>query len=198
VWQQLDTFLMKRYRHECGIELPIARTFVDDGFRTHMVVRFTGPRLGRGVFAVKGASDHKAAEVRGPNQVKIGGVKVRQYLLGTQRVKSMLFGYFGLTTPGPGYCHVPDTYPANWFEMLKAEHLVTKRVAGKEVSTWQKVRESARNEAIDCRGYALAALLSMRIDLRAKAAELKAMVSAKVPERKKKAFTSSKGVSLDD
>lgn len=202
VWGQLDAFLMKRYRHESGVELPIARAFVDDGYRTHMVVRFTGPRLGRGVFAVKGASDPKAAEVRGPNQVKIGGAKVRQFLLGTQRLKSMLFGYFGMSAPGAGYCHVPECYPAKWFEMLQAEHLVTRRVGGREVSTWEKVKASARNEAIDCRAYALAALLSLRVDLKARANELKAAAAVATEEsinrQTKRKFTKSKGVQFDD
>lgn len=173
VWSQLDQFLGKRYRHESGAELGIARAFVDDGFRTHMVVRFTGPRLGRGVFACKGAVDHKAAEIRGPNLAKVGGAKVRQFLLGTQRLKSLMFGYFGMTAPGAGYCHVPDTYPAKWFEMLQAEHLVTRKVGAREVTTWEPVKSGARNEAIDCRVYALAALLSLRVDLKAKVAELK-------------------------
>lgn len=177
VWQQLDQFLLKRYRHESGAELGIVRTFVDDGFRTHMVVRFTGPRLGRGVFAAKGASDAKAAEIRGPNQAKVGGAKVRQFLLGTQRLKSLLFGYFGMTAPGAGYCHVPESYPAKWFEMLQAEHLVTRKIGSHEVSTWEKVKPNARNEAIDCRAYALAALLSLRVDLKGMVAELKAQAS---------------------
>jgi phage terminase large subunit GpA-like protein len=69
---------------------------------------------------------------------------------------------------------VPDSYEVKWFEMLKAEHLVTKRVSGREVASWEKVKPSARNEAIDCRVYSLAAFLSLRVDMKSRVAELKA------------------------
>ena len=174
VWTQLDTFLMRRWRHECGEELPLSRVFIDEGFRTHMVVRFTAPRLGRGIWSAKGSSEVRAPEIMGPTRSKVGGVRLQHYVLGTQRLKTTMFGYFGLETPGPGYCHVPDSYEVKWFEMLKAEHLVTKRVSGREVASWEKVKPSARNEAIDCRVYSLAAFLSLRVDMKARVAELKA------------------------
>lgn len=196
VWDELDSYLLQRFRHESGEELPIERVFIDSGFRSHHVYRFCHPRLSRGVFCIKGASDAKAPEVRGPNKITMGGLKVRQFALGTQKLKSLMFAYFGLATPGAGYCHVPDTYPPAWFSMLTTEHLVTRKIGGREVSSWELVRGGLRNEAIDLRVYALAAMLSLRVDIKARVQRLREISADRKPERKK-TFTKSKGVSID-
>ena len=199
VWDELDSYLMQRWLHGSGQELPLARVFVDDGFRNNMVYKFTGPRLARGIFACKGASVHHAPEVRGPSQVRHGNVKVRQFTVGGNRLKTALFGYLALANPGPGFCHLPDTYPAAWYEMLQAEHLVTRTVGSREVSVWEKVKPGARNESIDLRQYALAAFLSMRVDLKRLAEQLKkAAEEAQDETKKKRTFTQNKGVRLDD
>jgi phage terminase large subunit GpA-like protein len=57
---------------------------------------------------------------------------------------------------GPGYCHFPEDREEEWFHQLTAEKLMTRYVKGFPVREWHKTRP--RNEALDCRGYALAAL----------------------------------------
>lgn len=184
VWDQLDTYLMQRWRHECGEELGLDRVFVDSGFRSHMVYRFCAPRLSRGVFAIKGAKDHLAPEIGGPIRQKLGGVRVLQYSLGTQRIKTVMFGYFGLNTPGPGYCHIPESYPPAWFAMLDTEQQVTRKVGMKEIRIWELVKSGLRNEAIDLRVYALAAMLSLRIDIKERIRRFKAIAAETIqPER---------------
>ena len=61
--------------------------------------------------------------------------------------------FWRVTKPGPGYLHVPAGRPQEWFDQLAAEQLVTRPNGGRE---WQKIRP--RNEALDCRIYAYAAL----------------------------------------
>lgn len=61
-----------------------------------------------------------------------------------------------LVEPGPGYCHFPAGRDADWFRQLTVEKLVTRYVKGFPVREWHKTEE--RNEALDCRVYALAAL----------------------------------------
>jgi len=57
----------------------------------------------------------------------------------------------------PGYIHFKNDacFDDEYFAQLTAEKLVTKKRAGRELQEWVKVR--ARNEALDCIVYALAA-----------------------------------------
>jgi phage terminase large subunit GpA-like protein len=157
----------------------ITRAFVDSGYLPVQVYKFCGARKGRGIYAVKGASALRAPEVQGPNWQKLGVVRCQCFSLGVNRLKSMMFGYFGIKQPGAGYCHISENYPPEWFDHLTAEHVVTKQIGTESFEVWEKVKDNARNEAIDLRVYALAALLSMRIDLKGMVAMLKAMVGRK-------------------
>ena len=59
-------------------------------------------------------------------------------------------------TPGQGYCHWPVDRAPEWVHPLTAERLVTRFVRGFPIREWKKTRD--RNEALDCRVYAYAAL----------------------------------------
>ncbi|MCB1771954.1 MAG: phage terminase large subunit family protein, partial [Candidatus Competibacteraceae bacterium] len=65
--------------------------------------------------------------------------------------------------PGPGYCHFPLAYDAHYFDMLTAEQVRTKYRKGRPVREWF-CPPNRRNEALDARVYALAALLSRPIN----------------------------------
>jgi len=162
VWEELDKYLLRTWRHESGEELRIERSFIDAGYRDNMVHRFTGRRNARGIFSCKGSSEYRAPELQGPNQVKLGSSRVRQYNVGGQKIKTTMFASLALVTPGPKYCHIPTTYPENWFEMIQAEHQVEEKLKGSTVHVWKKKTNAARNEAIDCRVYAIAAYMSIR------------------------------------
>ncbi|MEY4055619.1 MAG: hypothetical protein RL519_954, partial [Pseudomonadota bacterium] len=58
--------------------------------------------------------------------------------------------------PGPGFCHIPSDRGVEWYHQLTAEKLMTRYVKGFPVREWHQTRP--RNEALDCRVYALAAL----------------------------------------
>jgi len=174
VWNQLDTYLMKRWTHESGVELGLSRTFIDSGYCTSHVYKFTAPRKARNIYAIKGASAHDAPEVLGPTRQRIGNARAEVFVLGGNKLKSTMFGYFDLQQLGPGYCHLPTTYDASWYEQLQTEHLVSKRIGGKPAQVWEKKKANLRNEAIDKRQYALAALMSMRVDIKGILAGLKA------------------------
>jgi len=55
-----------------------------------------------------------------------------------------------------GYCAFPDDYPDKFFKGITAEARVTERTKTGIKRYWKKLRE--RNEQLDCRVYALAAL----------------------------------------
>jgi phage terminase large subunit GpA-like protein len=56
-----------------------------------------------------------------------------------------------------GYCHFPIDYPEKYFLQLTAEKRTPiKKPNGSTVYEWKQIRP--RNEALDCRVYAMAAL----------------------------------------
>jgi phage terminase large subunit GpA-like protein len=65
------------------------------------------------------------------------------------------------STPGPGYCHFPIAYQQEFFNQLTSEEVRTRFVRGHPVRYWFKP-SGKRNEALDRRVYALAALHSRR------------------------------------
>jgi phage terminase large subunit GpA-like protein len=193
VWDQLDRHLLQTFNHAHGATLGISRAFIDAGYVPQQVYRFTGPRRARGLYAAEGVETVDAPEVAGPSNRHRAGMAIPVYRLGVNRIKSQLFGYLALETVGPGYCHLPVIgdqgpgtsnglslspvpgpvfrYPENWYSMIQAEHAVPldKRP---DLIRWEKRKGGVRNEAIDCRVYALAALLSMRVDLKGLLASL--------------------------
>lgn len=180
VWDQLDAYLLRKWDHASGEQISIARTFVDSGYIPNHVARFCYNKKNRGIYAIKGMSDPRAREIHGPIQQKHGAYRVEIFNLGGNRLKTQLFAYFGIAEPGPGYCHIPDTYPVEWFDMLQAEHAVEKKQPNSDpVHVWVKKPGCQRNESIDLRQYALAALMSLRVDIKAHISALKAAAALK-------------------
>ena len=64
---------------------------------------------------------------------------------------------------GAGYIHFPKNLDDEYFLQLKAERVKTKYVKG--IPTREYVKTRTRNEALDCRVYALAALNIMGISV---------------------------------
>jgi phage terminase large subunit GpA-like protein len=64
---------------------------------------------------------------------------------------------------GPGYIHFHDDLNDEYFRQLTAEKIVTKFSRGYKKRVFQKIR--ARNEALDCFVYAVAAYAILNIDI---------------------------------
>jgi phage terminase large subunit GpA-like protein len=80
---------------------------------------------------------------------------VRLFPVGVDTAKELIYVRLKIKEPGPGYCHFPAQYDDEYFRQLTAEKIVTRFSKGYRKREWKKVR--ARNEALDYRGYALAA-----------------------------------------
>lgn len=78
-------------------------------------------------------------------------------IVGTHRIKDIVVGRLGIDAPGPGYCHFPLGRGNEWFDQLTAERKVVRYEKGRAKIDWVKDAEK-RNEALDCRVYAFAAL----------------------------------------
>jgi phage terminase large subunit GpA-like protein len=77
-------------------------------------------------------------------------------IIGTDTAKDMLYARLKIEKPGPGFCHFPDGRPDEYFKQLAAEEVVTRWEKGVKKREWRKKRR--RNEAVDLRVYAMAAL----------------------------------------
>ncbi len=63
-----------------------------------------------------------------------------------------------IDTPGACYCHFSSDRDVEYFEQLTSEVVRTRLVKGRPVREWHLRKEGMRNEALDCRVYAFAAL----------------------------------------
>jgi phage terminase large subunit GpA-like protein len=161
VWDELEELLSNSWLHESGAQLPITAACVDTGGtggNTQAAYDWLRGKTGRRIFGIKGVGGWGRPIVAAP-QRKQSGKKARKvdlFLVGTDEAKLTVMRRLAVERPGPGYCHIPKTRGADWYQQLTAEKLVTRYVKGFPVREWHQTRP--RNEALDCRVYALAAL----------------------------------------
>lgn len=164
VWGELDTHLRKTYFHIRGVELPIRSACVDSGgHHTQSVYAFCKAREGRRVFAIRGVGGEGKPLVGRPTINNAQRVKL--FPVGVDTAKELVYSRLRITEPGAGYCHFPASYDDEYFRQITAEQLVSRYHKGFLRREWQKIRP--RNEALDCRVYALAAysLLNANMNL---------------------------------
>lgn len=159
-WELLDDFLDRRFAHAREVpDLPIRGVCIDSGgHHTGAVYRYATPRLHRRIWAIKGRGGPIPVWEKSPPRVVNGTVK--PVIIGTDTAKEEIYARLKLATPGPGYCHFPDGREAEWFKQLTSERLVRKVVKGRQVSIWEPT-PNTRQEALDCRVYAYAALCGL-------------------------------------
>jgi phage terminase large subunit GpA-like protein len=168
-WDAVTAFLTARYRHESGFDFIIASACIDTGgHKTQSVYSYCQTHRAR-IHPVKGKGGWERDQIHGPTRLRFGKHKTRHvflYILGVDKLKLQVVGRLQLErdpddpdAPRPGYCHFPEGRPPEYYEQLTAERLVVNRRANRLVNEWKKEKSSDRNEALDCRVYAYAALL---------------------------------------
>ena len=164
VWEDLDVVLARKWEHESGSEMIATATCVDSGgHHTQSVYKYCKAREGRRVFAIKGVGGDGRPLVGRPSKNNIG--KVNLFPIGVDTAKHLLFSRFRITEPGAGYCHFPSDRDDEYFKQLTAEKIATRYHKGFARREFVKVRP--RNEALDVRVYAMAALTLLNANLKA-------------------------------
>lgn len=158
-WAQLDALLARSWKRADGSEIVLWCTCIDSGgHRTSEVYAFCRARLARNIFAVKGraGAGHPIAGKPTPGDY----VRPSLYHVGVDTAKDALFSRLALPTHGPGYCHFPSEpttgYDTSYFQGLCSERRKVRIRAGRRVLVW--VQSRPRNEPLDCRNYATAAM----------------------------------------
>lgn len=168
VWQQLDKLLAEaRFQTEDGRTLRILAACVDSGgHAVQQVYEFCTPRTARSIWAIKGQGGARPVwPKRQAKSRKYKGHLLR--MLGVDTAKDAIYARFKIGEAGKaGYCHFSMAYDGDWFEQATVERRVTTTDKhGMEVRVWEKPA-GARNEALDCRVYAYAALQGLKIERR--------------------------------
>ena len=149
--------LSRTWKHESGVNLRIAATCVDSSNWSNVVYAFCRPRWGNRVWAVKGASDTDDKRAVWPVKWSKGVAKGLQLkVIGVNKAKQHVYARLMIEKPGPGFCHFPLGRSAEWYAQLTAEARKIKMTRGRQSVVWVKVRP--RNEALDLRVYAYAAI----------------------------------------
>ncbi|QKN87900.1 terminase large subunit [Acinetobacter phage vB_AbaP_Alexa] len=170
VWDDLDDVLAEKFMHETGVMLPISAACLDTGGtsgHTQRAYEYAKGKTGRRLFAIKGQGGWGRPVVAQPQRKQSGKAKrkVDLFMVGTDETKLIVTRRLGVPSPGPGYCHFPEDRDEEFFKQLTAEKLIVHYVKGHPVRQWTKP-DKARNEALDCRVYATAALKIMQPPLK--------------------------------
>jgi phage terminase large subunit GpA-like protein len=176
VWAELKEYLQKTWQG-ASQTYRVRATCVDSGgHNTNDVYRFVKQNIKSRFFAIKGASVAGKPLVSKPSVVS--NLRVKLFTVGTETAKDQIYANLKKTISAnkllkdnpqvfnesgqkvTGYCHFPNSeiYNESYFRGLFSEHSVIKYVKGKSVRTWEKINTSVRNEPLDTRVYALAAL----------------------------------------
>ena len=188
-WNKLDEVVFDRvFRFENGVGLRVSMSFVDEGGHFTQNVRLQcRARIGKKVFCIKGMPGQDKPYISPPkkqkiivNQTAVG--TCWQYQLGVDSGKEIIMDNLRVQTPGQKYCHFPkcDDYGSAYFTGLLSETKVYDPNK-KQPWQWKKIPGHERNEALDCRNYALAAFKALPKNLDEIDRQLKAASGARVP-----------------
>jgi len=169
-WAALTEYRRTQVLHVSGRPAPLLAVAVDTGgHHTQAVYTYVRSHQHANVLAVKGSSQSGRAVIGRPTDQDINwrGQRVKRgvklWPVGTDTAKAEIYGRLRLEQPGPGYVHLSRHLPAEVFEQLTSERLVTRYLRGHPRLEWVKP-PGRRNEALDCAVYALAAAHWLHID----------------------------------
>lgn len=182
VWDMLADYLKETWAGPSANHSIVA-VAIDSGFRTDRVFEFCrrAPVI---CYPVKGV-DGIGRPIVTPRTRRNAITRRRRghatlEVIGVDAAKALILQRAMLQTPGPGYMHIPDDRDQEWFRQLNAERLVIRRRAGRNQHEWVKVHD--RNEALDCRVYALAALRLFAPQTHEYSGKPRKLASARTPQ----------------
>lgn len=162
VWEELNAYLHEPTTRADGAEVPIHCTAIDSGgHHTQQVYQFCADKFRRRVFAIKGVAG-QGRPVWPKRASKGAKIKVPLFPVGVDSAKDTVYARLQMQEAGPGYCHFPEGRDHQYFDQLTAEVVQTKYVKGFPTRVYY-LPQGKRNEALDLRVYAYAALQALNI-----------------------------------
>ena len=178
VWEDLDAFLQTPFHKKDGTALYLMAACMDSGgHHADKVYRFCKDRWDRRILAIKGRGGAEVPYISNPTTNN--RAKVPLFIIGVDAGKALLYQRLRHQNPkkaGPNYCHFPLNeeagYNEDYFIGLTSERQVIRWRKGRSVIVWEvKDRAHKRNEPLDLRNYATAALEIVNPVLRLPGAE---------------------------
>jgi phage terminase large subunit GpA-like protein len=154
-WKLLDEFCRGQWEREDGTSLSVSGVCVDSGYLPDEVYQYTKERERRGFVAIKGAAGQGAPALG--KRTRNNRHNALLLMLGVDTLKMRIYTRLSIHEPGPGFCHFPLDRGVEYFEQLTAEKPIPRYRKGHPVVEWI-LPSGARNEPLDCRAYAVAAL----------------------------------------
>ncbi|MFM0355470.1 phage terminase large subunit family protein [Paraburkholderia nemoris] len=161
-WTEMRDIVRTPVRNAWGRDLYVRACAVDTGYNAQRCYAWLRDHAHEGFFGVKGFGEEKRPVLgkRSAQDFNWQGVKIENgahiYPIGTFAAKEQLTGWLKLQGRGSHRIHFSPELPADFFDQLTVERLVTKWVGGKAKREWWKPK-TARNEVLDLTVYNMAA-----------------------------------------
>lgn len=167
VWEQLDRILNTEFSYSNGEKIRVLCTCIDTGGHfTKEVYDYVKPREISRVFGVKGQGGEGKAFIGKPSRGNSRGITL--FPIGVNTGKETIISRLRIDMPGAKYMHFPDSpergYDEPYFKGLTSEVKTVVWEKGVRKTIW-KVTGDKRNEPLDIRNYAYAALKIANPDL---------------------------------
>lgn len=177
IWAAMTQLLERTWEHETtGARMALQRLAIDTGFTTQSVYQWARGQDRATVMPVRGVGVYdRIVPVAGPTPVEVmaNGKKLKRGLkiwtVSVSYFKKELYKHLGLDKPTEeqlaagftypaGFVHLPDVTSDEWIKQLVAEQqvIIRTRIGFGARTEWRQLRP--RNEALDCRTYARAAV----------------------------------------
>lgn len=159
IYQRLDSKLQEPFKRVDGAALRAKAGGFDTGYFAciRQLYKWLKPRLRLNWFAFKGASQLDAEIVGRAKKSKVASLTL--LLVGTHKLKALIYNNSLITAVGPNYLHFPRSMTEEDFGQLFAEESHTVFKAGQELKEFRlPLVGRRRNEELDCAVLAFAAL----------------------------------------
>lgn len=163
VWQDLSEYISGQFG-----DMRVGAGCVDSGYVPTEVYFWVQRQRNAHIWATKGMAGENRPfiEQRSSRAMRLRNKNQASYkpeILGVDEGKTVLYRKLKMEPGAPGSCHFPIGRDPEYFEQLAAEKRVTRYRKGFQVIEW--IKERPRNEALDCRVLAHAALrLTLQIN----------------------------------
>ncbi len=168
-WAGVEAWRTQRtWRHESGATLQIRSLTIDasDGTHSKTIYAYTGPRLGMGVYAIKG-STNPGAPLLPLKHTKVKGGRL--YVCGVNGGMDRLYRRLQMAEPGPGFVHLNEYANEAFVTQLLSMRRVLDPKSGRR--RWEK-NPNIPNEVPDAMNYAYLAFLQGPVPTEQMAAEV--------------------------
>lgn len=167
VWEELDGVLREAYRTASGRVIRTQATAIDSGgHHAEAVLKFCRERFRRRVYAIKGMGGQ--GKPIWPLRASKTKTRDSVFMVGVDTAKDAIYARFKIKPSDEdgefrqaGACHLPDNpetgYDDDWMEQVTSEQRMTRYREGRPYTVWV-LPKGKRNEALDCRVYATAAM----------------------------------------